>query len=632
MKNIVTNVLLFTRSFLWLWAGPIRHKFSKILTVYKFGGVRFCWSYAVEKFGKEKSLRKPLQNQLSYFQSGYLLARCSNKPLFSIITPVYKVESEWLDKCICSVVSQQYQNWELILVDDASQKENLRQLMNLWALRDSRIRVYFLEQNRGIAEATNYGIKQAKGEFISFLDHDDELTPDALTWIVWTLNKYPDALWFYSDEDKISETGKYYKPNFKPDFSPEFLLSIMYTCHFSVYSASLIHQAGGMRQGFDGSQDHDLALRLSEIVPREKIVHIPRILYHWRATVGSSVLLAGEKSFASTSGIKAVSEALKRRNIAGSVTPLELCPTYYSLNLSPRRLPKVSIIIPTRNALVLLKKCLDSVRKHTKYPNLDITIIDNLSDDSATVEFLEKERSHNKVKIIKYDKPFNHSEMNNIAVESTNSEIIVLMNNDIEILSDNWLEQLVATMDLDESIGAVGGLLLYESNRVQHGGVIIGLNGGAGHAHKHLNFKKTSGYFGRLCVLQEFSAVTAALILVRKAAFIQAGGFDSQKYPTSFNDIDLCLRMRKNGFRCIYNPRVCAIHHETQTRDVTEDEFLFRQRFSQDYRDIQNNDPFYNPNLSLNNEQFHGYRPFPLEEQIPELSELIGIANHKKFK
>lgn len=606
------------RAIWWLFFRPQRRKFAKVWVIYKFGGVKLCWHRAVERFGRKEFLYEPFQNQLSPSQSEYLLAKCPVQPLFSIIVPVYKIDCKWLEKCICSVVGQHYRNWELILVDDASKRDDLKQLMNAWALKDRRIHVYYLEQNCGIAGATNFGIKQAGGEFIGFLDHDDELTPDALTWVVWALNKHPDALWFYSDEDKISPIGDYHLQYFKPDFSRELLLSNMYTCHFSIYSARILNEVGGIRPGFEGAQDHDLALRISEIVSREQVVHIPRVLYHWRTIPGSAAMSIEEKPLAPISGRKAVEEALKRRNLKGYVTSNKLCPTLYQIKFQPTSFPKVSIIIPTKNSLSLMKRCLNSLRGHTNYPNYSIVVIDNQSDDKSFLEYVTGEQSKGLIKVIKYDQPFNHSDMNNVAVKNTDSDFIVFMNNDVEIISENWLEQLVAVINMDTSIAAVGGLLQYPNGTVQHGGIILGLNGVVGHAHKHTDVKYI-GYFGRIFCLQEMSGVTAALSLVRRSAFELVGGFNAERYPTTFNDVDLCIRLRERNFRCIYNPMVKAIHYESKTRPITMEQSIYQRRLIEDYSEILSNDPFYNPNLSLDNEQFRGFRPFPIEEQIPEL-------------
>ena len=620
IKNKIKYIVIFLRVLLWTLFGTKRRKFSKVWATYKYGGVRLCWHRAVEKFSQQHKYNHK-ENQLSQAQSNYILSQFPNTPLFSIIVPVYKVDKKWLDKCIGSVINQHYRNWELILVDDASGSQELTELMHSMALKDNRIRVYVLKNNFGIAVATNFGTQQARGKLIGFLDHDDELTPDALTWVAWALNKNPDALWLYSDEDLITTTGKCHSPYFKPDFSPEFLLSNMFTCHFSVYAAHILNEAGGIRKGFDGSQDHDLALRISEIIPKEKIIHIPRILYHWRELSDSTAVGITAKPKAPSAGRKAVAEALQRRRIKGKVTSYELRDTIYQVEFEPSEFPKISIIIPTKNAISLVKKCVDSVREFTNYPNYEIVIINNASDDPEFLKYLEMEQAENKVKVVNYDKPFNHSEMNNIAASSVNSEFVLFMNNDIEIISEKWLEQLVAITELDQSIAVVGGLLLYPNNQVQHGGIILGLVGTAGHAHKYIH-SGLPGYLGRLHTLQEMSGITAALALVRRSSFTDVNGFDSNRYPTKYNDVDLCIRLRKNGFRCIYNPMVRAIHYETKTRAIDPKEMLNRQRLVDDYSEILNNDPFYNPNLALNNEKFRGFRRFPVENQIPELADI----------
>lgn len=621
MENSKVNkTIILVRAMWWLFVVPQKRKFAKIWATYKFGGVKLCWHRAVEKFGRQKCRYDYKDNQLSQVQSNYIISMCSSKPLFSIIVPVYKVNKKWLEKCISSVVTQHYDNWELILVDDASRKDNLRQLMNFWVSKDKRIRAYFLEQNLGIAGATNFGIKQAKGRFIGFLDHDDEVTSDALTWIVWTLNKHLDALWFYSDEDKISEDGYCHSPCFKPDFSAEFLLSFMYTGDMSIYSAAVLSKVSGFTEMLDLDVYHDIALRLSEIVPSAEIVHIPRVLYHRRQYKFGNNRKRCSKSESET-GCKTVREALNRRKLKGMVVSHELYPKLCRIALEPVQFPKVSILIPTRNCLELLRKCILSIRSHTRYVNYEIVVIDNMSDDPALHQYMRHEQAGNNLNVIRYEKPFNHSDMNNMAINSVHTNWVVLMNNDVEILSDRWLEQLVATAQIDDSIAAIGGLLLYPNGTVQHSGILLGIRSVAGHAHKYMD-PQDYGYFGRLQALQEYSGITSALSLIRKSAFVQVGGFNSVRYPTSFNDVDLCIRLKQHGFRCIYNPMVRATHHELKSRPITKDELVFRQRLAEDYYRILNNDPFYNPNLSLSNEQFHGFRAFPVEEQIPELANM----------
>jgi len=621
MRSRTKYILIFGYALQWLLVLPSIQKFKKAWVIYKYGGIRLCWYCMIYKFSKRALSYDPSRNQLTISHSNHILEKCRFKPLISVVVPVYKVARKWLDKCISSVVNQHYSKWELVLVDDASVQEDLRRLMDKWACVDKRIRVYYLQDNSGIAGATNFAIKQAKGEFIGILDHDDELTPDALTWIIWALKQNPEALWLYSDEDLITINGKCHDPRFKPDFSPEFLLSNMYTCHFRVYASEILNQIGYKRKGFDGSQDHDLALRLSEIIPREKVIHIPRVLYHWREIPGSAATSIGEKPKAPAAGRKAVADALKRRNLKAKVTSHEICPTIYQIKFEPSKFPKVSIIITTQNALSFTEKCINYVRAHTDYPNFEIVVINNASQDPEFLQYFKKEQSENKIKVIDYNKSPNHSEMNNIATSSVDSEFVLFMHNDIEIISEEWLEQLVAVTELDESIAVVGGLLLYPNGIVEHGGIILGLYGTAGHAHKYM-LNLYPGYLGRLHSLQEMSGITASLALVRRSCFDNVCGFDSNRYPTLYNDVDLCIRMRNKGYRCIYNPMVRAIHHEIKTISVNLEELIYKQRLVSDYAEILYRDPFYNPNLALNNEQFYGYRQFPIEDQIPELSDM----------
>jgi GT2 family glycosyltransferase len=626
IKQRFPYFLILVRALRWFLFGSNVRRLAKVWATYKAGGIRLCWSRARKRFGAKRYSYDHKRNQLSRVQSEYILARCSNRPLVSIVVPVYKTNYKWLKKCISSVVSQHNTNWELILIDDASEESDPKQLMNDYASKDKRIRAYCLEQNLGITGATNFGIKQAKGEFIGFLDHDDELTPDALTWMVWALNKHPGALWFYSDEDLITATDKCHSPRFKPDFSPEFLLSNMYTCHFSIYSTHVLNKVGGIRQGFDGSQYHDLVLRLSEVIPREKVVHIPRVLYHRRQIPTSAAAIEAEPK-APSAGCKAVAEALERRHIKARVTSYGLCPAIYRITFQLTSFPRVSIIIPTKNYLSLVQKCIHSIRQHTSYPNYEIIIINNASDDVEFLEYIKTEQSENRIKVIHYDKPFDHSEMNNIAVQSTNSDFVVFMNNDIEIISDEWLEQLVATAQMDESIGVVGAMLLYPDGKVQHGGIVLGIDGVTGHAHQFID-SDAPGYLGRLQSLQEVSCVTAALMLVKRSKFNDVGGFNSGKYPTLCNDVDLCIRLRKRGFRCIFNPMVKAIHLESKTRVISSADLVYKAGLQAEYSEVLEKDPFYNPNLALDSMPFMGYRPFPIEMQIPELEFLTDRHNH----
>ncbi len=598
----------------WFAADPWK-AIGKAWSAFRTLGLRGGWERAAEKFSVRTRYR-PGQYQLTQAQSETLLASCPETPLFSLVVPVYRIEPKWLDKCIRSVVAQHYRNWELLLVDDASERPDLTALMEEWAARDRRIRTRRLENNRHISAASNAGIEMAGGRYIGFLDHDDELTPDALTWVAWAIRENPGVRWIYSDEDLIDADGERRMPHFKPDYNPLTLLSIMYAGHFLVYEAETIRRLGGFRIGFEGSQDHDLALRVSEAVPAAAVTHIPRVLYHWRTLPGSSASRVDAKPYAAAAGLRAVREALARRGIRGEVSSHRLCPTLYRLELIPRSHPSVEIVIPTRNGLGLLTRCLETLRAHTRYPNYAVTVIDNQSDDPALLSYLDGESAAGRLRVLRYDRPFNHSDMNNLAVKASTAEFVVLANNDIEFQSDGWLEQMVATMQIDASIAAAGALLVFPNGNVQHGGVIVGLHGVAGHAFRNTPADQPT-YFGRLHCLQEYSALTAALLMLRRSAFQEVGGFNADRYPTSFNDIDLCLRLRQQGYRLAYNPAVRAMHHEGKSRSISlPEEAEFGSRFRTDWGHLFGRDPFYNPNLSLQNERFAGFRDFPIDSQI----------------
>lgn len=574
---------------------------------------------------RTSSYRIPLSAQFTPEQAETIHQCLEHQPLISLVIPVYKVDPRWLDLCLGSVASQYYMHWEVLLVDDGSNQPALTSLMRAWESRDSRIRLLQFESNRNISAATNAGIEIAQGEYIGFVDHDDELTPDALTWFIASINEHPQARWFYSDEAVISPQGKYLNLHLKPDYSPEFLLSTMYTCHLSLYCTDLLRKVGGMRLGFEGAQDHDLALRIADVIDRNQVVHIPRVLYKWRAIETSTALSLTAKPEAITAGQRAVTEALARRGIRGTISPSVHCASMYNISLDPQSFPRISIIIPTRNGREDLEKCLTSLHNKTNYPNYEVVIIDNQSDDPRLLELLNHEQSASRLRVLDYDQPFNHSAMNNLAVQACESEYVLFMNNDIELISDRWLETLVATIQMDASIAGVGAKLLYPDGTIQHGGMILGINGLAGHAHRFVA-DHDPGYLGRACLLNEFTGATAALLLMRKSAFEEVGGFDAEAFPTSFNDADLWIRLRKAGYRCLYNPTVKAYHYESKTRKTPKVlEAEYEQRLKARWKIELENDSFYNPNLALDNEIFYHHRPFPRIVRCKKHDEILTL-------
>lgn len=529
------------------------------------------------------------------------------KPLISIILPVFNVEERWLRKCIDSVIAQIYPNWELCIADDASSKPHIRKVLEEYIKKDNRIKVIFREENGHISEASNSALEMATGEFIALLDHDDELTPDALYENVLLLNEHPDADMIYSDEDKINENGDRHSPFFKPDWSPDTFLSQMYTCHLGVYRTKLVREIGGFRKGYEGSQDYDLVLRLTE--KTDKIYHIPKILYHWRTISESTALNSSSKNYAYESGIKAIQDALDRRGEGGKVTPIKGYPGHYRVRYPVKGNPKVSIIIPTRDGFDILDDCIESIYSKSSYRNFEIIIIDNGSIDANTFRVFEKWKSKEKerFKVERLDIPFNYSKLNNHGVRIADGEILLFLNNDILVKTPTWLEEMIGYTQR-ESIGAVGAMLLYPDDTIQHAGVILGIRGWAGHSHK--GFPENSpGYVGRLLINANYAAVTGACLMVKREDFESVGGFD-ESLEVACNDVDLCLKLLKRGKYNVVLPHVKLYHYESKTRgyeDTPEKQERFRKevnRMKEKWGDLLFNDPFYNPNLTLDGEDF----------------------------
>ncbi len=597
----------------WLWDVP-----TNLARQWKHEGT----AQLLAKLRKEYRRRRiPRPKPLSRRRARQWEREFSRRPRISLVVPVSKTRLAWLRSCVNSVRSQYYNAWELILVDDRSEMPRLASRLERYSRRDDRIRVISLSENAGIAGATNVGIEAAAGEFIGFLGHEDELSPDALTWIVAALNRLPHAVWLYSDEDKITKRGKRFGPYFKPAYSPEFLLANPYTAHFSVYTADLLRSVQGLRAGFDGSEDHDLALRLSEIVRRDQVVHIPRILYHRRAAESSTA--------APINGRKAVSEALTRRGQIGEVRSHPILKTAYQIRFRPKFSPTVRILIPTHNGLYDLRACLDSIEHRTCYKNYRITVIDNRSDDPDLLRFLDRAESLRVLEVVRDPRPFNHSRMHNDVIAKCPDDFLVFMNNDVELLTDGWLEHMLGTAELDDSIAGVGSLLFYPDRTVQHAGIYLGREGIAGHVHRGLD-ADNPGYFGQAHLLKGVSAATAALLLMKRTAFAEVGGFDAERYPTSFNDVDLWLRLAQQGYRCVYNPEVRAIHHESKSRRVVQaEEDVYQERFRRQWAGVVDRDPFYNPNLSTEEELAPDWHPYPIRSWQEEIFRCQTVTGNK---
>lgn len=534
------------------------------------------------------------------------ISQFAYKPLISIIVPVYNVEEKWLRKCIDSVRNQLYTNWELCLADDASPKKHIREVLDEYKLMDPRIKVVYRERNGHISECSNSAIAVSTGEFIGLLDHDDELSRDALFENVKLLNMHPDADLIYSDEDKVTEEGERHSPFFKPDWSPDLLLSQMYICHFSIYRKTIVDRIGGFRKGYEGSQDYDLALRFTELT--DAIYHIPKILYHWRTIPESTASGAKAKSYTHYAGLKALDDALKRRNVDGTVKEIGEYSNMFRISYNIKEEPLVSIIIPTRNMGELLDSCLNSIFSRSLYSNFEVIIIDNGSTEEQTLSIFNKWTGMygDKVRILPVNIPFNYSKLNNMAVETAKGEYILLLNNDIEVISEDWLGEMVGYAQR-RNTGAVGAKLLYPDETIQHAGVVMGLGGIAGHAFRTLH-KSDPGYFGALLVNRNCSVVTAACLMIKKDLFIEVGGLE-EELTVAFNDVDLCLKLLDKGFNNICLNSIELYHHESKSRGA-EDTLEKKERFQGEIKFMINKwsryierDPYYNVNLSLESDQ-----------------------------
>ena len=527
------------------------------------------------------------------------------RPLISILVPVYNTDKALLKKMIDSVLAQTYSNWELCLVDGGSVKEHVQGLLNKFSRKNPRIKVKFLNSNFGISANSNEALKMAEGEFVALLDHDDELSPDALYENVALLNRQPDADMIYSDEDKLNLEEIRCDPYFKPDWSPDFFCSSMYTCHLGVYRTSLIKQIGGFREELDGAQDWDLVLRLTE--QTDKIYHIPKVLYHWRQTETSTALSLDTKDYAKTAQIKAVSEHFKRLNIAAEITE-GLAGNLLRVKRTLSAQPKVSIIIPTRDKSELLKTCIDSIQNNSSYRNYEILIVNNNSAEPETLKYFKKLAKGKNTRVVDYDGHFNFAAINNFAATKANGDLLLFLNNDTEVISSEWLEAMIEHAVRPE-VGAVGARLLYSNSSVQHAGVIIGIGGVAGHSHKYLP-NDHPGYFSRAKAIQNLSAVTAACMMVKKNLFNELGGFNEDHLAVAFNDIDLCLRIRQKELLIIYTPYAELYHHESISRGLDfEPEKAKRFQCEVEYmlnywKETLLHDPYYSPNLTMEKEDF----------------------------
>jgi GT2 family glycosyltransferase/2-polyprenyl-3-methyl-5-hydroxy-6-metoxy-1,4-benzoquinol methylase len=526
------------------------------------------------------------------------------RPLLSVVVPAYNTDEVALREALDSVLGQLYPEWELGVVDDASPDPVVWQVLQDYAARDRRVMVQRRAENGGIAAATNDAITAAQGEYVVLLDHDDVLPAHALYMVALEVLAHPDADVVYSDEDKLDAQGRRAEPNFKPDFNHELLLGQNTISHLGVYRTSLLRELGGLRAEVDGSQDHDLALRAVAASSPERVRHIPHVLYHWRQFSGSGTFSAANAGKAAAASRAAVQAHLEQLGEPARVEPDPLVPTWNRVVWPvPDPTPEVTVVIPTRDRVQLLRTAVQGVLEQTDYPALRVVVVDNDSSDPATLAYLEQLSADPRAEVLRRPGTFNYSALNNAAVRATNSPLVLLLNNDIVVREPGWLREMVSLV-LRRGVGAVGAKLLYGDGRVQHGGVLLGILGVANHAH--LLFPGDSpGYFGRLALLQEVSAVTGACLLTRREVYESVGGLDEDNLAVAFNDVDFCLRVREAGQRVLWTPHAVLTHLESVSRGRdTNGERL--ERFEREIVYMKKtwgralrSDPAYNPNLTI---------------------------------
>lgn len=537
------------------------------------------------------------------------ILKMKHQPLISIVMPTYNTPDWALKAAIDSVRNQIYPYWELCIADDASTQLHVKEILMSYEQLDSRIKVKYRTENGHISLASNSALNLVTGEFIALLDHDDVLPINALYEVARAINANPEAKMFYSDEDKINEQGNRCDPYFKSDWNPDLFLAQNMFSHLGVYQTKLIHKVGGFRQGVEGSQDYDLALRCLEVVGHKAVHHIPKILYHWRMLPGSAAVAVDEKPYTTNAALKAIQEYLDRQKIKAIVDEVKPKLGYYRVKYAlPEILPKVSIIIPTRDGKALVEQCIESILNKTTYTNYEILLIDNGSRDTEALAYFALLNEKPQIRVIRDDSPFNYSALNNNAVKESTGEIICLLNNDIEVITPDWLDEMVSHA-LRPEIGVVGARLWYPNDHLQHGGVVLGIYGIAGHVFHNLT-RSEGGYFARAWLTQNYSAVTAACLVVRKSVYEQVNGLE-EELTVAFNDVDFCIRVRDAGYRNLWTPFAELYHHESATRgsDQTPEKIeRFHQEISlmmERHGENLERDPFYNPNLDL-------YKPFQL--------------------
>ena len=526
------------------------------------------------------------------------------EPCISIIVPTYKTPEKFLKEMIDSVRNQSYENWELCIGDGSVTEDTVKNVVESYQKKDKRIKMLCLSENLGIAGNTNAALSSATGDYIALLDHDDILAPDALYEVVkWMNEHYKDETdVIYTDEDKVSfDLKDYFEPHFKSDYNLDLIRSNNYICHLFVARKSIVDQVGGFRKEYDGSQDYDFILRCIE--QSKHVEHVPKVLYHWRCHPGSTAANQESKMYCYEAGKRAIEDHLKRMGEDDCQVVMTEHLGFYHVIYPIREQKKVSIIIPNKDQKEILERCIESVIQKTDYKNYEIIIVENNSTTNEIFEYYKTIEQRENIRVVIWKDKFNYSAINNFGVRYANGEYLLFLNNDIEVIRENWLSEMLANVQRKE-VGIVGAKLLYPDNMVQHAGVIIGMGGIAGHPLSR-HPADDCGYFARGIIQQNLNAVTAACMLTKKEVYEKVNGFE-EKLAVAFNDIDLCLKVRKAGYLIVYDPEALLYHHESISRGK-EDTLEKRNRFegevdymAKKWKDVlEKGDEYYNPNLSL---------------------------------
>ena len=552
------------------------------------------------------------------------------EPKISVVVPMYNTKEKFFKELIKCMMDQTYSNWELCLADGSpKQNDNLKKYYE----QDKRIKYKYLDGNLGIAGNSNAAIGMATGDYIALLDHDDVLADYALYEIVYNLNKFPNAEFLYSDEDKIDENGNRYDAYFKPDIAPDTLRCQNYICHFSVFKKELMEKLGGFRENYDGAQDYDIFLRMLEITDPKNISHVPKILYHWRVHNESTAKLnSNAKNYAFEAGKKAIEDHIKRVGLEGTVSK-GCIDGIYRIDYKVIGEPRVSIVIPNKDGKDILEVCINSIFEKSTYKNFEIVITENNSETNEIFDYYKTLLKNDKIKIVNYNtgkrietedecsleytnknrrevkSGFNYSAIINYGVKNTTGEYVVQLNNDTELITPNWLELMLGFCQRKD-VGAVGVKLYYQDETIQHAGIIVGIGGIAGNRFKSIP-KSGHGYFAKESMIENLSAVTAACIMTPKSIYEEVGWMD-EGLAVAFNDVDFCLKIREKGYLVVYNPFIEFWHYESKTRGQEDSPAKIKRfqgemsRFEQRWPEIlDSGDPYYNINLSLDTEVYH---------------------------